>query len=83
MNIKLYDIEDDVIDRGEATNLSEGLEYYNIDTVWQTQKDFYDKQETFNQKIESDYHNTYYKKGNYGARTLKLANKDWHKLNKV
>ena len=42
-----------------------------------------EKAEALNIKIEQDYHNTYYL-GNrkYGTRTLKLANKDWHKLNK-
>jgi len=73
---KLYDIEDDIIDRGDATNVTEGLNYYNIENK---SKD----KENFNQKIEQDYHNTYYNKGSYGTRTLKLANKDWHKLNKV
>jgi len=73
---KLYDIEDDIIDRGDATNVTEGLSYYNIENK---SKD----KENFNQKIEQDYHNTYYNKGSYGTRTLKLANKDWHKLNKV
>ena len=38
INNRLYDVEDDVIDRGDATNLSEGLEYYNIDSVWQNTK---------------------------------------------
>ena len=35
-----------------------------------------------NQKIEADYHNTYYSKGKYGTRTLRMKNKQWHKLNK-
>jgi len=73
---RIYDIEDDIIDRGDATNLSESLGYYQMDDN--------DKAEALNIKIEQDYHNTYYL-GNrkYGTRTLKLANKDWHKLNKV
>ena len=85
INNRIYDVEDDVIDRGDATNLSEGLDYYNIDSVWQTQKRAYDEQEDLNQKIESDYHNTYYNTNtrSYATRTIKLANKDWHKLNKV
>ena len=72
----LYDVEDDIIDRGDATNLSESLSYYQITTD--------NKNENLNQKIECDYHNTYYL-GNhkYGTRTLKLANKDWHKLNTI
>lgn len=84
MNNKIYDVEDDIIDRGDATNLTEALDYYNIDNVYQTDKLNYDKEEQLNQKIEQDYHNTYYKTGarSYGTRTIKLANKDWHKLNK-
>lgn len=83
MNIKLYDIEDDIIDRGDATNLSESLDYYNIDTIWQTNKKYYDEQENLNQKIESDYHNTYYQNGKYVTRTIKMNNKKWHKLNRI
>ena len=71
---KLYDIEDDIIDRGDASNLSEELNYYNIDN---SPSDI-----NLNQKIESDYHNTYYNKGKYGTRTLRMKNKQWHKLNK-
>ena len=78
MNTKLYDIEDDIIDRGDATNLSEALNYYSIEN------DSPSDNEVLNQKIEQDYHNTYYnvKTKSYGTRTIKLANKDWHKLNK-
>ena len=76
---KLYDIEDDIIDRGDASNLTEGLNYYNIEN--NSPSDI----QTLNQKIEADYHNTYYntRTKSYGARTLKLANKDWHKLNTI
>ena len=76
---KLYDIEDDIIDRGDASNLTEGLNYFSIEN--NSPSDI----ETLNQKIEVDYHNTYYNTRNksYGTRTIKLANKDWHKLNKV
>ncbi len=72
---KLYDIEDDIIDRGDASNLSEELNYYNIDN---SPSDI-----NLNQKIEADYHNTYYSKGKYSTRTLKMKNKQWHKLNKI
>tara|TARA_X000001316_G_C908353_1_gene24369 strand:- start:233 stop:469 length:237 start_codon:yes stop_codon:yes gene_type:complete len=72
---RLYDIEDDIIDRGDATNLSEELNYYNIDN---SPSDI-----NLNQKIEADYHNTYYSKGKYSTRTLKMKNKQWHKLNKI
>ena len=34
-----------------------------------------------NQEIETDYHNTYYKDGKYGHRTLRMSNKEWHALN--
>jgi hypothetical protein len=71
---RLYDIEDDAIDRGDASNLSEELNYYNIDN---SPSDI-----NLNQKIEADYHNTYYSKGKYGSRTLRMKNKQWHKLNK-
>lgn len=79
MNTKLYDIEDDIIDRGDATNITEALSYYNIEN------DSPSDIETLNQKVEHDYHNTYYntKTKSYSTRTIKLANKDWHKLNKV
>ena len=52
----LYDIEDDAIDRGDATNLSEALSYFNIDTSTD------DKKDTDNQ-LHGDalYHNMYYK----------------------
>jgi len=71
---KLYDIEDDIINRGDASNLSEELNYYNIDN---SPSDI-----NLNQKIEADYHNTYYSKGKYETRTLRMKNKQWHKLNK-
>ena len=79
MNTKLYDIEDDTIDRGDATNITEALSYYAIEN------DSPSDIEILNQKVEQDYHNTYYntKTKSYGTRTIKLANKDWHKLNKV
>jgi len=79
MNTNLYDIEDDIIDRGDATNITEALSYYDIEN------DSPSDIEALNQKVEQDYHNTYYntKTKSYGTRTIKLANKDWHKLNKV
>ena len=79
MNTNLHDIEDDIIDRGDATNITEALSYYDIEN------DSPSDIEVLNQKVEQDYHNTYYntKTKSYGTRTIKLANKDWHKLNKV
>jgi hypothetical protein len=47
-----YDIEDDSIDRGDTTNTTEGLSYYNIEP-----KDSPSDIETLNIKVEQDYHN--------------------------
>ena len=57
MNTKLYDKEDDIIDRGDATNFSEALDYFNIDRVYQHNKQAFDKLNEFNIRIESDYYN--------------------------
>lgn len=81
MNNKIYDIEDDAIDRGDATNLSEALDYYSIDNVYQTNAEYFDKLEQFNIKQEADYHNSYFINGKYKTRTIKLNNKLYHKLN--
>jgi len=70
---RLYDIEDDAIDRGDASNLSEELSYFNIDN---SPSDI-----NLNQKIEADYYNTYYSKGKYETRAIRMKNKKWHKLN--
>tara|TARA_R110002153_G_scaffold158108_3_gene310157 strand:+ start:2552 stop:2809 length:258 start_codon:yes stop_codon:yes gene_type:complete len=70
---KLYDMEDDVIDRGDASNLSEELSYYNLDNS--------PLDNNLNHKIEKDYHNTYYIAGKYITKTLRMNNKQWHKLN--
>ena len=77
---KLYDIEDDVIDRGDATNLSEGLDYYQMEKFINPPPK---RDKDLNQRIEDDYHNTYYnyKTKKFGGRTLKMKNKEWHKLN--
>ena len=48
MNKQPYDVEDDIIDRGDATNTVEALSYYNIE------KDSPPDIETLNQKIEQD-----------------------------
>ena len=79
MNTKLYDKEDDIIDRGDATNFSEALDYFNIDRVYQHDKQNFDKLQEFNIKIESDYYNSYFINGKY--QTIKLNNKLYHKLN--
>ena len=43
----------------------------------------YDWIEKTNWSKESEYHNTYYNHitKKYGIRTLKMNNKEWHKLN--
>ena len=40
-------------------------------------------EELLDQEIETDYHNTYYdpKTKKYGHRTLRMSNKEYHKLN--
>jgi hypothetical protein len=81
MNTKLYDKEDDIIDRGDATNFSEALDYFNIDRVYQHNKQNFNKLEEFNVKIESDYYNSYFINGKYKTKTIKLNNKLYHKLN--
>ena len=64
----------------EANNLQEAMDYFNIEDIHEirTKSD-----DNLNIKIESDYHNTYYKgKGNYGIRELRMNNKKWHEKNK-
>ena len=62
----------------EADNLQEGLEYFGIEEV----KEYRSlEDEDLNQRIERDYHNTYYHgNGIYGTRTLRMSNKEWHEL---
>ena len=38
---------------------------------------------SFNHKNEEDYHNTYYSRGRYATRTLKMNNKEYLKLNNI
>tara|TARA_S200002703_G_scaffold158504_1_gene169052 strand:+ start:182 stop:445 length:264 start_codon:yes stop_codon:yes gene_type:complete len=70
----LYDIEDDAIDRGDTSNLSEALSYFNIDTSTDDKKDT-------DTQLHGDalYHNLYYKDKKYAIRQLKMKNKKWHK----
>ncbi|MAJ03009.1 MAG: hypothetical protein CMP37_03750 [Rickettsiales bacterium] len=81
MNTKLYDIEDDIIDRGDATNMDEALDYYNIERIYQHDKNTHDKLNDFNIRVESDYYNSYYINGSFTTKTIKLNNKLYHKLN--
>ena len=51
-------------------------------------KEFYNNsptksEELLNQEIENDYHNTYYSKGKYGHRQIKMKNSEYLKLNKL
>ena len=80
MNNNEFILEEDEKYGGlEADNLQEELDYFGIEDV----KEYKSlKDEMLNEKIESDYHNTYYLgNGKYGTRTLKMSNKEWHKLN--
>ena len=64
----------------EADNFQESLDYYGIEEI----KEIRSKEDDdLNQKLEADYHNTYYNTSTkkYGTRTLKMSNKEWHKLN--
>jgi hypothetical protein len=81
MNTKLYDIEDDIIDRGDATNMDEALDYYKIERIYQHDKNMHDKLSDFNIRVESDYYNSYYINGSFTTKTIKLNNKLYHKLN--
>ena len=70
------DLEDDLIDQGLTSNLDEALEYYQL-----TEKTIDERTEPFlNEKVEEDYHNSYYKNGEHRTRSLRMHNKDWHKL---
>ena len=52
-----------------ANNTKEALDYYQIEEVFEIRSK---EDDDLNQRIESDYHNTYYLgKGKYGTRTLK------------
>lgn len=70
------DFEDDLIDQGLTSNIDEALDYYQLNS-----DDLEFRDEPFlNQKIEQDYHNSYYKNGMHRTRSLKMKNKEWHKM---
>ena len=62
--------EDDKYGGLKPNNLKEALNYFQVEKI-QTIKN--KQEELLNNKIECDYHNTYYLgKGKYGFRQLKL-----------
>tara|TARA_B110000908_G_C9945523_1_gene310164 strand:- start:220 stop:498 length:279 start_codon:yes stop_codon:yes gene_type:complete len=70
------DIEDDVIDQGLTSNIDEALDYYQLDEY-----NIKSRNEPFlNEKVEQDYHNSYYKDGQHRTRSLRMNNKEWHKM---
>ena len=79
-NLESYFDEDLKYGGLETNNLEEDFAYFGIQEI----KEYTSKEDDdLNQKIESDYHNTYYHgNGKYGTRTLRMSNKEWHELNK-
>ena len=76
----LYDIEDDAIDRGDATNQSESFQHFNIEDIELPAEEIAIQ---YAQDVaESEYHNEYYL-GNrqWGNREIKVTNKRFHELN--
>ena len=70
------DLEDDLIDQGLSSNIEEALDYYQL-----TEKAIDKKTEPFlNEKVEEDYHNSYYKDGQHRTRSLRMNNIKWHKM---
>ena len=70
------DIEDDVIDQGLTSNIDEALDYYQLDEY-----NIKSRNEPFlNETVEQDYHNSYYKDGQHRTRSLRMNNKEWHKM---
>ena len=75
INTFTKDIEDDVIDQGLTSNMDEALDYYKLEAPPKLRKEPF-----LNEKVEQDYHNSYYIKGEHRTRSLRMANKDWHKM---
>ena len=64
----------------EADNLKEALDYYQIENIIEHRsKD----NEDANHKIESDNYNSVRINGKNTTRTLRMSNRDWHKLNQI
>ena len=80
MRHTIQDPEDQKYGGLEVDNLKEAMDYFQMEEIVKIKiKDV----DNLNQRIEDDYHNTYYNHKNkkYGTRTLKMKNKKWHKLN--
>ena len=70
------DLEDTEIDQGLTSNIEEALDYYQL-----TEKTIDERTEPFlNEKVEEDYHNSYYNKGEHRTRSLRMNNIEWHKM---
>ena len=70
------DLEDTEIDQGLTSNIEEALDYYQL-----TEKTIDERTEPFlNEKVEEDYHNSYYKNGEHRTRSLRMNNIKWHKM---
>ncbi len=79
------------LDIAQLTEHNQPRDYNQDDYSLKTDPNYL-RQETINKifddlnnidwKQESGYHNQYYLgEGKYGTRTLRMNNKDWHKLN--
>lgn len=75
INTFTKDIEDDVIDQGISSNIKESLDYYMLEEPTKLRTEPF-----LNEKIEEDYHNSYYIGGEHRTRSLRMPNKDWHKM---
>ena len=72
----IFDSEDTEIDQGLTSNIDEALDYYQL-----TEKTIDERTEPFlNEKVEEDYHNSYYKNGEHRTRSLRMNNIEWHKM---
>ena len=80
MKYKFEETEDEKYGGLEANNLKEAMDYFQMEQIIEIKSK---TDEDLNDKIESDYHNTYRINGKYKTRTLRMSNKDWHKLNNI
>lgn len=76
------DLEDDLIDQGQTSNINEALNYYQLDLNDDGMSAYFPtvKEPFLNEKVEQDYHNSYYKDGQHRTRSLRMNNKEWHKM---
>ena len=80
MKYKFEETEDEKYGGLEADNLKEAMDYFQLEQIVEIKSK---TDEDLNDKIESDYYNTYRINGKYRTRTLRMSNKDWHKLNQI